>query len=124
LLLGYLDWQGTDIALPGFSTYELQVRDAAGQSVPVEPAEPRKTAGEPDAEKRLLWVVRTVSKQYLGPLTLTLPTVTNQQDVDISFELDLGPNPQPGQTWELNRALEVAGRWVTVVSAVLARSWL
>ena len=72
-----------------------------------EPSEPRKTAGEPDAEKRLLWAVRTVSKQYLGPLTQTLLTVTNQQDVDISFELDLGPNPQPeyGMSDDLQKCL-------------------
>ncbi len=120
LLQGNLDWRDSGFDLAGFGEYDLQVVDAAGGAVSVEPVEPGETAGDPDAEKRLIWAVRTASRQHPGPLTLTLPAVTIQQDVDLSFELDLGPNPQPGQTWELNQTLEVAGRRVTVASAALS----
>lgn len=124
LIQGSLDWQNTEFGLAGFSAYELQVRDAAGHAVLVEPADdaPGELKGDPYAQKRQTWRVRTASRQYSSPLTLTLPSVTIDQAVDLSFELDLGANPQPRQTWELDQVLEVEGREVTVKAVSLVSS--
>lgn len=124
LVQGSLDWHNTEFGLAGFSAYELQVRDAAGQAVPVEPADDAsgELKGDPYMEKRQTWRVRTASKQYSSPLTLTLPSLTIDQAINLSFELDLGANPQPGQTWELDQVLEVEGREVTVEAVSLVSS--
>lgn len=122
LFQGTLDWQGTGFDLAGFSAYQLGVRDSAGETVPVEPAESESQPFDPDTDQRLAWTIQTGTKGYTGPLTLTLPQVVIDQKVDVSFELDLGADPQPGQTWELNRALEVEGRRLTVATVTLIAS--
>lgn len=122
LLQGSLDWQNTEFDLAGFNPYYLQVHDSLGQTIPVEQVESEERTGNPYTDKRLTWTVRTASKQYVGPLTLTLPTVGIDQEVKVPFELNLGADPQSGQTWELNQALEVEGRRVTVSSVSLVAS--
>jgi len=44
-----------------------------------------------------------------GPLTLVLDTiaVTANVPVDASFTFDPGPNPEPGQVWELNQDIDL-----------------
>jgi hypothetical protein len=69
-------------------------------------------------EKRYPWTLRTAGAAA-GPLTVTLPLVIIDQPVEMSFEVDLGPDPQTGTTWELNRTLDAAGRQIRVISARL-----
>ena len=122
LLQGNLDWQAAGLELVNFDSYALQLFDAAGQPVPVEPVQSEGGTADPLIEKRAVWTIQTGSKQYAGPLTLKLPKLIIDEEVEVPFELDLGANPQPGQTWELNRTLDVEGRRVTVATVSLVAS--
>ena len=48
---------------------------------------------------------------YYG-VTITVP----QPDAQTSFIFDAGANPQPGQEWQLNQNIELAGHTLTLVS--------
>ncbi len=53
-----------------------------------------------------------------GPLTL-IKTIT-QEDTGSQFTLDLGADPQPGQSWELDQTLQVGGQTFHLTGAHLS----
>ncbi len=56
---------------------------------------------------------------FVSPITLTLPLVSANLPLDKrpSFNFDPGPNPQPGQEWQINQTIEVLGLPVEILSA-------
>lgn len=50
-----------------------------------------------------------VPKGFASPLTITFQAVDVEYLANSAFEFDAGSNPVPGQTWELNQSMEVAG---------------
>jgi hypothetical protein len=58
---------------------------------------------------RTSFALRTGPIRVAGPLTLVLDSVvaTAAVPVDASFTFDPGPDPQPGQVWELNKDINV-----------------
>lgn len=119
LLQGSLSWQGTEFYTLGFDPYRLHLRDADGQVVPIEPAEPETMAYDP-AEQGMPWAVRAVGKNHPGPLTLELPILEGFQQVNGTvFDLDLGSASQLGQVWPIDLALEAGGQQVQLLSARL-----
>jgi hypothetical protein len=63
------------------------------------------------------WAFQSAEKPTALPLTLTLDGYTLSLATQASFPLDLGANPQPGQTWTLNLDLPVAGHTLHIDSA-------
>ncbi len=119
LLKGSLSWQGTEFYTLGFDPYRLQLRDADGKPISIEPAEPDARAIDPDGQ-RMPWAVRAAGKDYPGPLTLELPALEGYLQVnDAVFDLDLGSAPRLGQAWSIDRMLETGGRQVHILSARL-----
>ena len=64
----------------------------------------------------------TSAKPADGALTLVVEdAVAKYAPLDeTTFTFDVGENPQPGQTWELNKEFDIAGYKVEVVSALAA----
>jgi hypothetical protein len=89
-----------------FDRYQLQITDAKGKQIPFESIDP-PTDSLPSGPNHQVWVVQTRGKGYTVPLTFSLPSVTINQPAQASFDLDLGPEPQPGQKWELNQVIRV-----------------
>ena len=52
-------------------------------------------------------VIKTESIPIPGPVTLVIDSVHLSMGVDASFTFDPGPDPQPGQVWELNQEVEL-----------------
>jgi len=122
LFQGSLYWQETPFNALGFDPYQLTLHDAAGNTIPLEPAEPDVSGYDP-AEMRLPWAARTAGKGYPPPLTLVLPVLEGFQEVaGAAFELDLGAEPQPGQVWSIDRAVEAAGNPVHLINAELRQA--
>jgi hypothetical protein len=100
----------------------IKMTDANGNRIPFEETrfEPQDNAVyDPN---KVAWIYRTNQKAFAAPLTLSLSWVEMQIAPQIPFELDLGTNPQIGQTWEINRDLTFEGHTVRLLSAQLVES--
>jgi hypothetical protein len=123
-LYGSLDLSGATLPAQGyFNTLGMiRMTDANGNRLPFEEtrSEPQdNTVYDPN---KVAWIYRTNQKGFAAPLTLTLPWVEMQISPQMPFELDLGVNPQIGQTWEINRDLTFDGYTVRLLSAQLVKS--
>ncbi|MEB2334186.1 MAG: hypothetical protein OZ914_07720 [Anaerolineaceae bacterium] len=116
---GNLSWDNS--AFPsgkGMVTEPLMpiLTDADGQRIPIE--EVRLDA--PYDEFHAPWSYRTNRKAFSGPLTLSVPSIkTNIVAQPVDFEIDFGPNPQVGQSAEVNRDFMVEGRAIRLLSVSL-----
>ena len=126
-LYGSLDLSGATLPAQSIFSYfdtmaVIKMTDANGNRIPFEETrfEPQDNAVyDPN---KVVWIYRTDQKAFAAPLTLTLSWVEMQILPQIPFELDLGPNPQIGQTWEINRDLTFEGHTVRLLSAQLLKS--
>ena len=118
VLQGSLTWQQEGTAMIGFSPYFMELTDPSGARLPLEMAAPDESS-DLYTQKKLTWAVQTGGKGSGRPLTLTLPAVSVDKPVQMTFDIDLGENPQDGQTWELNRDLTIEGRTVRLVDVTL-----
>ncbi len=90
--------------------------DADGQRIPIE--EVRLDA--PYDEFHAPWSYRTNRKAFSGPLTLSISSIkTNIVAQPVDFEIDFGPNPQVGQSAEVNRDFMVEGHTIRLLSVGL-----
>ncbi len=116
--------QAFDVASP----LDHLLQDAAGRPIPTMPAEPDTlTAAPPGSTFR--WAIRTATKSAPGPWRLSIPALVLHVSTETSFEIDLGPDPQLGQTWTLDQPLTAAGQQMRITAARLwadseGRIWL
>ncbi len=113
---GSMSGQGAVLNTLNFDTYQLQITDAQGKQILFEPIDPPADS-QPSGPNRQVWAVQTRGKGYTSPLTFSLPSVTTDRPALASFYLDLGPDPQPGQTWELNQDVTVDNFTLRILSA-------
>ncbi|NCP16703.1 hypothetical protein GW866_06640, partial [bacterium] len=123
-LYGSLDLSGATLPAQGYFNMMavIKMTDANGNRIPFEETrfEPQDNAVyDPN---KVAWIYRTDQKAFAAPLTLSLSWVEMQIAPQIPFELDLGSNPQIGQTWEINRDLTFEGHTVRLLSAQLVES--
>ncbi len=88
--------------------------DTNGQEIPVEQVV-HTYIDEPDPHKLPL-TLKALKPFALGPLTLVLEDAFAEMPVDTSFTFDVGTDPQPGDVWELNQEIDVAGNSLTILS--------
>src|SRR5574341_710087 len=100
----------------------LKMTDANGRRIPFEGATEPGDANGFYNPNRISWIYRTNQKAFAGPLVLSLSSVEMEITPQVPFELDLGPDPQIGQTWEINRDLTFEGHTVRLLSAQLVKS--
>ncbi len=93
--------------------------DAAGQNIPIEPVQ----VDAPYVEGHRPWSYRTNRKAFAGPLTFSIPSIqTTLFAPETDFEIDLGSNPQIGQTWEFNHDFPIEGHTIRLLSVRLEES--
>jgi len=112
-----LSWE-MDPAMLDVQVYPdaIHLVDAGGQEVSVWPADLNPPAA-PTGDQSLALKFQTAPVLTPGPANLVLDYVAVGMAASTSFTIDLGSSPQPGQTWELNKDLEVNGYPLRVVSA-------
>jgi hypothetical protein len=123
ILIGSLHW--TDPRLVenyGMMLNEyVSLADVNGNAVAFEGVDdPNYLFTAPDSQSVPL-LFKVVGKNHAWPITLSIkPTVI--LPVDVSFPIDPGPNPQPGQSWDVNLDVPVGEHnTIHVVSASLAK---
>jgi hypothetical protein len=111
---GSATWADANIQPYSVSPYSAHLIDATGRVIPLQWTPPQTTPSVPMQSR---WAFQAAEKPTAFPLTLTLDGYTFSLATQTSFPLDLGANPQPGQTWTLNLDLPVAEHTLHVDSA-------
>jgi hypothetical protein len=93
------------IELPDPTT--LHLLEASGQEVSYElDWEATNEAQTTSTPGQTPFAIKTAPIQTAGPLTLRLESVTASVGTEASLSFDPGPNPTPGQSWELNQEID------------------
>lgn len=124
LLQGHTSWEGqvyTSVSFDAWSENVVTLLDAQGNAIPFEETQPDYSLG-PLSETSQLWAMETNSKAYPGPWTMTVNSMQVYQtvmDPAATFSIDLGSDPQVGQTWQIDQSIQAAGFNLRVVSVGL-----
>ena len=117
VLKGSTSWKGMENTVDvgvglGLGTSLL---DGYGAVIPIEYYTDQKRGSlEPQSNT---WAFQTNSKAYPGPWTLRIPAVIVQMTTQVSFEVDLGSVPKPGQIFAMNTSLAIAGHSLVIQKA-------
>ncbi|MGB7537396.1 MAG: hypothetical protein WBM17_02545 [Anaerolineales bacterium] len=104
---------------PFFPPGAIEIRDSTGAEIPIEVA----SVGNDDPampENQVMpakWAYKVQGKYFHGPLTLLLKWITISPKDPIIFNMDVGTNPQDGQSWILDKRLNLFGCLAEVQSA-------
>ena len=93
----------------------LTLTDAHGNAIPIE-AVPSDSDPRSESESGFSWEFQTTGKGYPGPWTLSVPSVVVNSSPQSTFVIDLGPDPQPGQTWDVTQELDIAGHRIVLTA--------
>lgn len=125
VLQGSVSWdaqQYADVMLDLFFPGSKFLTDGNGQPIPYAMTEDGANGAYQGPGSKFTWALRTKGKAFPGPWTLAIPTMGVDQDLNAdqaAFQFDFGPNPQVGQTWQLDQEIEVAGYKLHLTSASL-----
>jgi hypothetical protein len=113
ILTGSYQW--TDPRFDGFSAYPpvVQITDANGGEVNIEPMDPVVTNTDP-AVKKLPFAFHVIGKDYAFPLTISVDSVIATLHDTATFQFDFGANPQVGQTWNTKIDVPIAGHTIHI----------
>jgi hypothetical protein len=108
---GYIlsgSYQWTDPRFDAFSIQNIvsEIADANGGEVSFESVDPL-TPMDPSL-KKMPFAYQIHGKDYAWPLTFTVKSVTVTLPDAVTFQFDAGPNPQVGQTWDVDIDVPVA----------------
>lgn len=108
LIYATLHWQDTPFSSvemidPGST---LHLLDTNGQEMLYEYRYDEQT-GISYNQRQTAFAIKTAPVQTPGPLTLVLDAVSVELPVKSSFGFDPGSNPKPGQSWTLDREINI-----------------
>ena len=127
LFLGNLSWDASEKV--SFAWNDSFILTDANQNViPVEIVPPDGGSQE-NTETAYSWAVQTNSKEFPGPLTLTVPSLLVDKNPKTSFQIDLGTAPEIGQVWEFSREIDIDGHivilsFVSLYQGNAGQTWL
>lgn len=120
LLETSIRWEGGLYADYGVGTgADITLTDANGKAIDLLWSQDEKYLGLPVDPRRGLMGYSLDDVPFTAPLTLTLPWVGANLPLENKpqFTFDPGANPQPGQEWQINQAIDVLGHSVKIISA-------
>lgn len=97
-----------------------QLFDARGNVIPTKYYSDGKGGTIQDTYEN--WALQTQGKNYPDPWRLNVASLLIELSKKVSFAVDLGPEPQIGQVWELNAPIEYAGHTLVVQKVELFQS--
>jgi hypothetical protein len=98
----------------GTQTSGLTLTDAAGQEILYSYPDDINLPASADMRSEV-WAVK-IPKGFAAPLTIRYSAtyILSEPQATYAFEFDAGPNPQPGQVWELKKEIQMAGHTFTL----------
>ncbi len=113
ILYGSTSWTDPSIPPYGVSTELAFIKDANGVDVPFDYADAGMVS-EP-GELRYYWAYK-IGSGFKPPLTLSFVLLASLPADGGSFLFEPGPNPQIGQTWDIDRDVTVNNEIIHVLS--------
>lgn len=121
ILFGTLKPANADVYVEMVDPHALHLLDSTGQEIPLE--EDGTLVFTPTPGDNTFRLAYKTSGSYTSGLAVfAIDSIWINQNVSANFVFDPGSNPQPGQTWELNQDVEVAGKTLRVASVALDAS--
>ena len=121
LFEGSVSWKGQqNISFVRIDPFQMEAK-VNGQTIPIESTQPDVFPNQSTAESTS-WAIRTNTKSSSGTWVITQPTVIVYINTDVPFQIDLGADPQFGQTWQINQELDVAGYKLYLVSVTFEKN--
>jgi len=114
---GSANWKDPKIQSYSVSPYSAHLVDATGRVIPLDWAPPQIRT---TSESQNRWAFQSAEKPSALPLTLVVDGYTFTLVTDVIFDVDLGPAPQMGQTWAVNKDVTVDDHILHIDSA----TWL
>jgi hypothetical protein len=111
LIYATLHWENTDFSwVDMFEQKALHLLDANGQEIAFN-LDPEAITKSNFSNQRgqQPFAIKTAPILVPGPITLVIDAVAASVAVpgDVNFTFDPGPDPEPGQVWEINKDLDV-----------------
>jgi len=119
ILAGGMQTAATDFHISAVDTIAIHLHDAAGQDIPLE--EDYSLIDSLSDEMLGITapiIVRSAGGYTPGKATLTVDSAWVDVNVSgVTFDFDLGQNPQPNQTWQLDQVVKIAGYTIRFTTA-------
>jgi len=123
ILFGALNTDSTEFMIQYADSDAVHMEDVDGTSIPMIEDH---TISDPHPDKAneqsLALTYRSAGRYAPGKATLTIDRVWVGFNDTASFLFDSGTNPQPGQKWDLNQSLTVAGYTILIKDATMNQS--
>jgi len=114
ILYGNTSWTDPMIPPYGVSAELAYIKDANGVDIPFDYEDPGMFSAP--GEMRYYWAFK-IGNNFTAPVTLSFAMLVSLPADGGFFTFDPGPNPQLGQTWDINQDVTVNNEVIHVLSA-------
>ena len=123
LLFSTLNTAATDVWILSVDADAIHLTDVNGNEIPLIEDHSLPDPEEENSTGHSFFLTYRSSGKYTpGQATLTIDSVLIGLDEKVNFTFDPGSDPQPGQKWNLNKSLKVAGRTIIIKDVQLGDS--
>jgi hypothetical protein len=103
-----IHWENANLGIDSFDPATLHLLDANGEEIPYDvDFEATDSAQATVGPGQTILAIKTASLQNAGSLTFTIDSVCASMSSNSNFIFDPGPDPQPGQVWDLNQNIDI-----------------
>jgi hypothetical protein len=100
VLSGSYQWSDTRIDRSAVVISDSNIVDAQGQDVPCQQVDTGSSADS--SPQQIPFAYQIIGKDFAWPLSIIVNAISVVQPGQGTFQFDAGPNPQVGQTWNVN----------------------
>ena len=100
VLSGSYQWSDTRIDPSAVVISDSNITDVNGQDVPVQPVDTGPSADS--SPQQIPFAYQITGKNFAWPLHIIVNSISVVQPGQGTFHFDAGPDPQVGQTWNVN----------------------
>jgi hypothetical protein len=119
ILMGNLSSDSPEFGLSLVEIQNVHLVDSAGQNVVLSEDD---TLPDPETDRSsqlMPFTYKTSGPFAAGQASLVIDQMWIRRASEVSFSFDPGRDPQPGQTWMLNKTLQVDGHAITITDVSL-----
>ena len=112
VLAGSYQWSDTRTDRSAVAISNSNITDANGQDVPYQEVDTSSSADT--SPQQIPFAYQITGTDFAWPLNISVNAISVVQPGQGTFQFDAGPNPQPGQTWNVNIDVPVAAHVIHV----------
>ncbi|MEA5077077.1 MAG: hypothetical protein VB013_00775 [Anaerolineaceae bacterium] len=116
ILIGALSSDSEEVGLSLVESQHVHLVDAAGHNVVISEDDTLPDPETARSAQLLPLTYKTAGPFTAGQASLVIDQIWIRRSSDISFSFDPGTDPKPGQTWAINKTLNVDGHTITITN--------